>query len=122
MCGYVACVPDCRGFVCCVQLPSNSEGSKNLPDDSRLLPKHVGASIYNKGVVQINAYCWSFLLRLIMHGTNFKPLKLFCATFKLKTNFVTSSGNLNFSNNFVPYFSELKFQTVLSYDYTYNNY
>jgi hypothetical protein len=27
----------------------NSEGSKKLPDDGRLLPKHVGASTYNKG-------------------------------------------------------------------------
>jgi hypothetical protein len=35
MCGYVACVPDCH----------NSEGSKMLPDDGRLLPKHLGASI-----------------------------------------------------------------------------
>jgi hypothetical protein len=29
-----------------------SEGSKNLPDDGKLLSKHVGASIMNKGVVQ----------------------------------------------------------------------
>jgi hypothetical protein len=50
----------------------NSEGSKKLPDDGRLLPKHVGAGIKNKVVVQISAYCWSFLLRLIMHGTNIK--------------------------------------------------
>jgi hypothetical protein len=27
---------------------SNSEGSKKLPDDGRLLPKHVGARIWNK--------------------------------------------------------------------------
>jgi hypothetical protein len=26
-------------------IPSISEGSKKLPDDGRLLPKHVGASI-----------------------------------------------------------------------------
>jgi hypothetical protein len=30
----------------------NSEGSKKLPDDGRLLPKHVGASLKNKGAVQ----------------------------------------------------------------------
>jgi hypothetical protein len=35
MCGYVACVPECCGSV----------GTTTLPDDGRLLPKHVGASI-----------------------------------------------------------------------------
>jgi hypothetical protein len=40
MCGYVACVPDCR-------------------------------------VVQISAYCWSFLIRLIMHGMNIKLINQF---------------------------------------------
>jgi hypothetical protein len=62
-CGSVCCVLECRGSVCCVLeccgsvcwsvvvpcvvLPSttNSEWSKKLPDDGRLLPKHVGASI-----------------------------------------------------------------------------
>jgi hypothetical protein len=34
---------------------SNSDGSKKLPDDGRLLPKYVGACILNKGVVQFNA-------------------------------------------------------------------
>jgi hypothetical protein len=33
-------------------IPSNSEGSKKLPDDDRLLPKNVAASMQNKGVVQ----------------------------------------------------------------------
>jgi hypothetical protein len=33
-------------------ISSNSEGSKKLPDDGRRLPKHVGASIQNKGVVK----------------------------------------------------------------------
>jgi hypothetical protein len=53
MCGYVACVPDYRDSVrrqtghvttrpICIS--SNSGGSNKLPDDSRLLPKHVGAS------------------------------------------------------------------------------
>jgi hypothetical protein len=59
MCGYVACVPECCGSteprhsgthlirytthsIC---ISSNSEGSKQLPDDGRLLAKHVGASI-----------------------------------------------------------------------------
>jgi hypothetical protein len=32
----------------------------------------VGAGLRNKAVVQISAYCWSFLLSLIMHGTNIK--------------------------------------------------
>jgi hypothetical protein len=40
MCGYVACVPDCSGFVCCASQLS----AYKLPDDGRLLPKHVGAS------------------------------------------------------------------------------
>jgi hypothetical protein len=31
---------------------TSSEGSMRLPNDSRLLPKHVGASIYNKSVKQ----------------------------------------------------------------------
>jgi hypothetical protein len=35
---------------------------QKLPDDGRLLPKHVGADTYNKAVGQIPAYCWSFLL------------------------------------------------------------
>jgi hypothetical protein len=35
-----------------IVVSSNSEGSKKLPDDGRLLPKHVGASIWNKRVVQ----------------------------------------------------------------------
>jgi hypothetical protein len=41
MCGYVDCVPDCRGSVCCASLMM-----------ARLLPKHVGASMQNKGLVQ----------------------------------------------------------------------
>jgi hypothetical protein len=47
MCGYVACVPECRDSVCCAsqRTSNNSDGSKKLPDDSRLLSKHVGASI-----------------------------------------------------------------------------
>jgi hypothetical protein len=45
MCGYVTCVPDCRGSVCCASqlgdaidgtTASNSEGSKKLPDYGRL--------------------------------------------------------------------------------------
>jgi hypothetical protein len=43
-----------------------SDGSKKLPDDGRLLPKHVGASILNKDVVKISVYCWLFLLRIIL--------------------------------------------------------
>jgi hypothetical protein len=48
-------------------ISSNSEGYKKLPDEGRLLPKHVEANTQNKGVVQISAYCWYFLLRLIKH-------------------------------------------------------
>jgi hypothetical protein len=36
-------------------ISSNSDGSKKLPDDGRLLPKYVAASILNKGVVQFGA-------------------------------------------------------------------
>jgi hypothetical protein len=39
-CGYVACVPD-NPQLC---FSSNSGGSNKLPDDGRLLPKHVGAN------------------------------------------------------------------------------
>jgi hypothetical protein len=61
---YMACVPECCGTVCCAfqntghikltlyDIPpvlfcisSNSHGSKKLPDDGRLLLKHVGACI-----------------------------------------------------------------------------
>jgi hypothetical protein len=38
------------GLSICIS--SNSEGSKKLPDDGRLRPKHVGASIQNKGLVK----------------------------------------------------------------------
>jgi hypothetical protein len=51
----------------------NSEGCKMLPDDGRLLPKHVRSNTQNKWVVQIRAYYWLFLIRLIMHGMNIKP-------------------------------------------------
>jgi hypothetical protein len=81
MCGYVTSVLDCRDFVSCASqlsayahiiwytshsicISSNSEGSKKLPDDGRLLPKHVGARTWNKGVVQIRAHCWSFQIGL----------------------------------------------------------
>jgi hypothetical protein len=45
---------------------------QKLPDDGRLLPKHVGAGIQNKALVKICALCWLFLLCLIMHYTNIK--------------------------------------------------
>jgi hypothetical protein len=32
-------------------ISSNSDGSKKLPNDGRLLPKQVGACILNKGVI-----------------------------------------------------------------------
>jgi hypothetical protein len=41
-------------------ITSNSDGSKKLPDDCRLLLRHVGASILNKGVVQFSAQRWLF--------------------------------------------------------------
>jgi hypothetical protein len=43
-----------------------------LPDDGMLLPKYVEASTQNKGVLQISAYCLSFLISLITHGMNIK--------------------------------------------------
>jgi hypothetical protein len=59
MCGYVTCVPVHRPrnytlwytthSIC---ISSNSDGSKKLPDDGGLQPKHVGDSIQNKGVEQ----------------------------------------------------------------------
>jgi hypothetical protein len=67
MCGDVACVSDCHGSVRegtttlrhtdqvtshLICISSNSQGAKKLPDDGRLLLKHVGASVWNKGVVQ----------------------------------------------------------------------
>jgi hypothetical protein len=42
MCGYVATGHVTTHLIC---ISSNSEGSKKLPDDGRLLPKLVGASI-----------------------------------------------------------------------------
>jgi hypothetical protein len=47
-----------------ILISGNSEGSKKLPDDGRLLQKHVGASIYNKLVVKFSAYYWLFILLL----------------------------------------------------------
>jgi hypothetical protein len=49
MCGYVACVPECCA--------STTDRTTTLQqsDDGRLLPKHVGASILNKGVLQFSA-------------------------------------------------------------------
>jgi hypothetical protein len=69
----------CRYTTHLVCISSNLEGSKKLPDDGRLVPKHVGASIHNKAIVHISVYCWSILLRLIMHGTNIKlPYGVLC--------------------------------------------
>jgi hypothetical protein len=42
----------CAHSPCNHTLYDNSEGSTKLPDDGRLLQKHVGASIENKVVVQ----------------------------------------------------------------------
>jgi hypothetical protein len=47
-------------WVVVVPISSNSEGSNKLPDDGRLLPKHVGANIFNKGVVLFSAYVGYF--------------------------------------------------------------
>jgi hypothetical protein len=55
---YVACVLECCGSVCCaskVSASSNSDEPKKLPDEGRPLPKHVGAYILNKRVVQFSA-------------------------------------------------------------------
>jgi hypothetical protein len=59
MCGYVATCDvtthyrTYHPFNC---ISSNSEGSKKLPDDGRLLPKYVEAGIQNKGVVKLSSY------------------------------------------------------------------
>jgi hypothetical protein len=52
--------PTCFGS----SLPSSGSflDPSKLLDDDRLLPKHVGASTLNKGVVQFSAQCWLFLL------------------------------------------------------------
>jgi hypothetical protein len=47
LCGYVACMPVCRGSAC-------GTTTNRLPDDDRLLPKHIGAGLWYKGVVQIS--------------------------------------------------------------------
>jgi hypothetical protein len=36
----------------CISISCNSGVSKKLPDYGRLLPKHVGANTWNRGVVQ----------------------------------------------------------------------
>jgi hypothetical protein len=51
----VAAIPLYQSTTRSISISGNSEGSKKLPDDGRLLPKHVGGSIWNKGVVQIGA-------------------------------------------------------------------
>jgi hypothetical protein len=48
ICGYVACMLECNGFVCCAS---------------------------------ISAYCWLFLLCLIMHGTSVKLLRQYFCLF-----------------------------------------
>jgi hypothetical protein len=63
-----------------VCISSNSEGSKKIPDDGRLLLKHVGASIQNKGVVEISAYFWSFPLCLIMSMQQTAPASFLGST------------------------------------------
>jgi hypothetical protein len=55
-----------------LRLSTTSARSQNPPDADMLQPKQVGASTQNKGVLQIGAYCWSFPIRLIMHGMNIK--------------------------------------------------
>jgi hypothetical protein len=52
-------------------MSSNSGVSKQLPDDGRLLPKHDGASIWNKGLVQsvhiFGHFYYSLTLCLVTH-------------------------------------------------------
>jgi hypothetical protein len=55
-------------------ISSNAEASKELLDDGRVLPKEVGASIWIEGVLKISAYCWLFLLRLILLTSTLKPV------------------------------------------------
>jgi hypothetical protein len=64
MCGYVACIPDCCGSVCCAsqarhntpihnilsaapQFSISQKALGTLPEDSNVMPKHVGATMYN---------------------------------------------------------------------------
>jgi hypothetical protein len=44
----------CAGGTHSICISGNSDGSKKLPNDGRLLPKHVGASILNKGLVKFS--------------------------------------------------------------------
>jgi hypothetical protein len=52
----------------------NSEGAKKLPDDGRLLPKHAGASIQNKGVVQSVHIVCHFHHMLLLHAVCYVPM------------------------------------------------
>jgi hypothetical protein len=47
----------------------NSAESKKLPDDGRPLPKHVGACILNKGMVQFSACvgCFATYINIVVH-------------------------------------------------------
>jgi hypothetical protein len=84
MCGYVACVLECCGSILytsnthSICISSNSEESKKLPDNGRLLPKHVGASIQNKGVVQsvhIVGHFYYFILLMFRNRAKKIPLQ-----------------------------------------------
>jgi hypothetical protein len=57
---FIRCIFRYTTYFICIS--STSDGFKKLPDDVRLLPKHVGASMLNKGVVQFSALCLLFLL------------------------------------------------------------
>jgi hypothetical protein len=93
MCGYVACVLECRGSVCCdsqctlYDIPPIGfifQGTQKDPRSSMMIAgycRNMWEPVYRiKEMYRISAYCSSFLLRLIMHGMD---IKLFMARFKL---------------------------------------
>jgi hypothetical protein len=54
-------------------ISSSSDESKKLPDDGRLLPKHVGACVLNKGLVQFSACvgCFRYNMCICLESQNF---------------------------------------------------
>jgi hypothetical protein len=63
-----------------LQKKKNSDESKKLPDDGRPLPKHVGVSIFNKGVVKFSACVGCFFyvaeeIHIVIIFVNFSELK-----------------------------------------------
>jgi hypothetical protein len=55
--GGVSKISNTPNSIC---ISSNSEGSKKHHDDGRLLPKHVGANTYSKGMVKKSVHIVGF--------------------------------------------------------------